>query len=156
MATLPCPQIPRPMAVVAQAITLEGVLMSTPTTPAAGIAAVPHVGGVSHVHAAAYKSQCASIFLDRGIERHAVIVSGRIYFDGPAGIDCTRVHVQREYEMFFRSSTVCCGEGINKERAGRYIDDGSTRDPYRIDVATPESVQWELVYRCFAAKLPFP
>jgi hypothetical protein len=32
LVTPPCPQIPPPMAVVAQAITLEGLLMATPTT----------------------------------------------------------------------------------------------------------------------------
>ena len=104
------------------------------------IAAVTHVGRVSHVHPATDKSQCPSVFLHRGIKRQVVVVSGGIYVDRPARIRGARVHIKRENKMLFGNAAIGRGEGIKKQGARRKIHDGRTGDPNRIDVATPEAV----------------
>src|SRR5262249_13261557 len=101
---------------------------------------VAHVCGISHVDASAYKSQCTSVFLHRGIKCNAVIVSGGIYVDGPAWVDRACVPVQGENQMLLRSTAIWRGEGIETERARCEIYDGRTGDADRIDVTPPELV----------------
>ena len=45
-----------------------------------------------------------SVFLYGGVKRHAVVVSGGIYIDGPARVDRARVQINRENEVFFGST----------------------------------------------------
>jgi hypothetical protein len=95
LATPPWPQ----MAVVAHPATLEGLLMSTPTTPAVIVAAITEVPRVRYVHMPVHQRQSAPFFLREGHKVDAIVTCGRIHVDRPTRRCKACVHVQRMNEM---------------------------------------------------------
>ncbi len=94
LATPPCPQIPPPIAVVAQRIDVRRIIDIDADDPAVIIVAVTNVPGVRHVHDPVHKSESAAFFLNPGLKSHAVVNRGRVDIHGPARRCGAGVHVQ--------------------------------------------------------------
>src|SRR5213075_1072303 len=65
LATPPCPQISPPMALVAQAVTLEGLFDGRAHNPAMKCATIAEVTGIRHVNHTIHEPECGALVLDR-------------------------------------------------------------------------------------------